>query len=109
MLSKEFILAGNALFTVQNPVGERYTFKINKKEATSKYRETYFVALLTGPDNTSDYTYTGMLNPVSFLAYPTKASKLPVNSTPFRVLEWILKLINNGQDVPEGWLYSYQR
>lgn len=59
-VSKEFVLAGNATFTVQLPAGmERphYTYRVQKIEANDRWPESYFVKLLTGPDNTSDYSY----------------------------------------------------
>src|SRR5580698_3522062 len=63
-----FILAGNAYFTVRSQkTRTRYTFCVNrpkKAESCTWCRRTpcicspsYFVALLTGPENTSDYSY----------------------------------------------------
>ncbi len=39
-----------------------YTYRITYKAANGKFAETYFVQLLTGPDNTSDFSYLGRLN-----------------------------------------------
>ena len=103
MISKEFVTAGKAIFTVKSVTGEHYTFQVNKKEASDRYRETFFVSLLTGPDNTSDYTYMGMLNPMTFLASPTRASKLTTDSKPFKVLDWALTKIWNNSSLPEGY------
>jgi hypothetical protein len=53
-IGKDFLLAGRAIFTVANPKGERYTFKVTKKDAQegSRYTQpTYFISLLTGSDN----------------------------------------------------------
>lgn len=108
MIKPDFILAGNAIFTIQNPAGERYTFKIVKKPASDRFKLTYFVKLLTGSDNTNDYTYLGLLNPVSLVAYPTKASKIQSNALVFKVLDWVLKLIREGKNVPDGYVCCHE-
>ena len=90
MITKQFILAGKAVFTVEIPASygsERglkghYTFKVCHKEASAQYPEAWFVNLLTGPDNTSDYTYFGMLRPadgqldLTAKSHHTESSKL---------------------------------
>ena len=65
---RRFILGGNATFTVVNG-GERFTFKV--KSATkdrdknwstgNQDRSMFFVSLLTGPNNDSDFIYMGVL------------------------------------------------
>ena len=62
-LAKEFILAGNATVTfVSKKSGNRFTYRIqakpNKKNPDVPF---YKVGLLTGPDNTSDYTPIGII------------------------------------------------
>ena len=66
-----FFLGGNAVFTVTVPlefqrqhadVKDHYTFKIRFKPAEGRFKDTWFVSLLTGPDNTSSYSYMGMLD-----------------------------------------------
>lgn len=58
-----FILAGNATFTIQSSkTGTRYTFKVTKTEDKfDKTNHFWWVALLTGPDNTSSFTPLGRL------------------------------------------------
>jgi hypothetical protein len=54
-----YMLAGNSRTTLRSAkTGTRYTYKI--KAAKNRPGE-YFVELLTGPDNTADYTYMGMI------------------------------------------------
>ena len=51
-----FILAGNALFTVENTTtGNRFTFKVRQPDDT----KPHFVSVLTGPNNESDYAFLG--------------------------------------------------
>lgn len=71
-LTKLFFTAGNATFTVKVPeafagangCNLHYTFKIQKSEPTDRYpNPAHFVKLLTGPDNTGDYSYLGKMDP----------------------------------------------
>jgi hypothetical protein len=60
-----FMLGGSATLTLQAPSGKHYTYKV--KEAERKPDDAanaplrWFVGLLSGPDNDSDYTYLGLL------------------------------------------------
>ncbi len=54
--SLQFILAGNALFTVENvATGNRFTFMVRQPDDD----KPHFVSVLTGPDNESDYAFLG--------------------------------------------------
>lgn len=88
-VSKEFILAGRAVFTIETPSGH-YTFKVNRKEASMKYDEAWFVKMLVGPDNTSDYAYIGKLDPDRAEVFTTTASRITQDSLPMRLLNRIL-------------------
>jgi len=58
---RQFILAGNARFTVQSKkTGRRFTYHIVKKEGWSG-SPVYFVNVLTGPDNSTDYEFFGTI------------------------------------------------
>ena len=62
----QFALAGNATLTLRSvATGTRFTFKIrlapNQDETTPPERRTWFVKLLCGSDNTSDYRYIGFI------------------------------------------------
>ena len=85
MLTKSFFspVSGPCIFTLCIPAefaaargcGDHYTYRITHKAASGNWPEAYFVALLTGPDNESDYTYLGMLDHTSGVVRLTKASK----------------------------------
>jgi Family of unknown function (DUF6011) len=84
--AKRFIFAGNAYFTVRSvKTGVRYTFRViaNKGLQTP----AYFVYFLTGPDNTSDYTYLGIIRTGRF--FLTKASTMTEDSTPVKAFRWV--------------------
>lgn len=103
MIDRDFITAGKAIFTVSNNKGEHYTFQITRKEANGRYPETWFVALLTGPDNNTDYTYLGMLNPVGGTVSLTRNSRFDDRSVPVRVIRWALNIVWNKQSFPDGY------
>jgi len=57
---KAFLLGGKAIFTLENRLtGGRFTFKVNQK----KNGDIYWVSLLNGPDNVSDYRFFGSIFP----------------------------------------------
>lgn len=62
---REFVLAGNGarnsktLFTLtNNKTGKHFTFKVRRKNKTA---DLWFVSFLSGPDNTYDYSYLGII------------------------------------------------
>ena len=116
--AKNFMLAGKAILTLRSvKTGTRYTYKItkakgpnedqtsfpfgNKKEKPGPLR--YFVSLLSGPDNTSDYVYIGVVENGIFRL--TKKSKMTSDSAPVKAFSWSIGRIMNGAlpDVLEVW------
>lgn len=94
------LFAGRTTFTVSNNKNKHYTFRIDK----IKHYSRYIVKILTGPDNTSSYTYLGMLwdeseTPVAL----TQASKLNKESIPYRVFVFAQKVLSNHKKLPEGY------
>lgn len=99
---KDFILAGRAVFTIDIPSSfiaaqkdgitckPHYTYRVKKSKPTAQYRESWFVELLTGPDNTNSYTYVGMLNVETGELRLTKKSKYHEDIPPVRLLTRIL-------------------
>ena len=56
--SRDFMLGGNATVTlVSVKTGTRFTYKIRANDEG----DVYFVSLLSGPDNESDYSYLGRI------------------------------------------------
>jgi len=89
----DYIMAGNALFTVKNiETNNRFTFKVEKSK---KADYMFYVSVLTGPNNTDNYTYIGaIINSVFKL---TKASEVTTGATSFKVFNYIfyhLKLLS---------------
>ena len=68
----QFALAGNATLTLRSAAtGARFTYKIRlapkQDEDTPPERRTWFVKLLCGSDNTSDYRYIGFIRDGRFI------------------------------------------
>lgn len=103
MLTKDFVLAGKATFTVDNGKGNWYTYKVTHKKANGRFGDAYFVKLLTGPDNTRDYTYIGMLNSETGVVSLTGKSQMTPDTQPYRVLNWALQLLWHNAPWPAGY------
>ncbi len=104
MLAKDFILAGSAIFTVcvdADPSGGSPTHRTYRvRHVEFKDRACYFTYLLTGPDNTSDYSYLGILDAETGKIRPTAKSRARVTETrAWKVLEGAIRLIWGGLEV----------
>jgi hypothetical protein len=56
---RPFLTAGHAVFTITSTAtGQSYTYRISSGQGEGA---PFFASVLTGPDNTSDYTYMGIL------------------------------------------------
>lgn len=85
-VGKDFILAGNATFTIQKPDGTHRTYRVRLAKPKPGCPDTFFVSLLTGPDNESSYTYLGKLDPYTGQVVPTAASKWNERTPPSHVV-----------------------
>lgn len=110
--SLDFFTGGKAIFTVSSPE-RHYTFKIQKPKNTGNRvfrKDMYFVYLLTGPDNTSSYTYIGMYIPGN-LSNPlilTAKSRVEEGSKPVRAFNWAVRLISSKKTAPEGYTIQHE-
>ncbi len=115
----------NATFTVENPNGDYYTFKLRRPNGEAPM----FVGLLTGPNNEADYTYLGLL--VSFpemtekttdagtkLRVPTgrtlwtvkltAKSRMNDNSKPVMVARWAIHHGTTDRQIPVGYKVHHE-
>ena len=110
-VTKQFVLAGKATFTIEVPESFRtekpdldlkphYTFRVEHKAATGQYKEAWFAKLLTGPDNTRNYSYIGMLNADQGIVRTTAKSKLAGDSIVIKLLNRTLALVWAGDIAP---------
>lgn len=101
-VTRQWLLAGKAICTVKSPKGGHYTYKVSKADDADRW----FVSLLTGPDNTYNYTYLGMLQldmsmPATIRL--TGASKLNADSTPVKVAAWAFWHVLLDKPLPPGY------
>lgn len=100
--AKTFLLAGKATVTLQSDVtGVHYTFKVRQAtdRQTGELKQTWFVSLLSGPDNVSDYTYMGVIDDRGFRL--TGKSKFAADSKPVRGFAFFLRHIEAGHLPPQ--------
>jgi len=96
--AKDFILAGNATFTILNETtGGRFTYKVvaNKSESGP----SHFVKLLTGSNNEADYTYLGCVWDSKTYSHGRKSS-IGRDATSAKALTWAFPRIIGGK-LPE--------
>ncbi len=86
-----FITAGRAVFTVVSKTsGERRTFKVAAPKDAAPKDALRFVSLLTGPDNTTNYEYVGLITKSgNELVTRTSRGKLPTQ--PLNIIGWLVK------------------
>lgn len=83
--TRQFMLAGNALFTIKNnETNGRFTFKIKRAKNNNKL---FFVSLLNGPDNYSNYQYMGIIKNGIFMR--TAKSRISEDATSFKAFNWL--------------------
>lgn len=117
MIDKKFVTAGKAIFTIE-PSAEfiqnhgcnpHYTYKVNFKEGSMKFPPTYFISLLTGQNNETDYQYMGLLDPQTGLIRLTAKSKHNTSSFPVLFASRVLGAIWKDLDVEKfGWKVHHE-
>lgn len=97
-----YILAGNATVTIRSTkTGTRYTYQVRraddsyKTQQAQKENPTWFVSLLTGPNNTDDFNYLGIVSDHQFRT--TRKSKMSASSQPVRAFAWMLDKLVKGR------------
>ena len=108
--AKQFISAGNAIFTIENKEGKHYTFKVRRMEdnATHMILDTAFISLLTGPENTKNYTYLGILDLREGTVRRTRNSKIEPSAISWKVAEWLIRTVWQGKEMPIGYKLHHE-
>lgn len=92
----EFILAGNATFTIRSMrTGVRYTYKVMKAEERPGKSATWFVKRLFGSDNERDYRYVGFIRDGQFVV----GSKVNTEELPVVAIRYYLERVLTGHAV----------
>jgi len=94
-----YAMAGNATLTLSSrKTGAHYTVKVVAPKDAKMGDTVRFVRLLTGPENTIDYTYVGMLRDGDFRL--TAKSKLSADAPAVRAISYFAKHVLHG-NLPE--------
>ena len=106
-VTRDFALAGKAIFTISAPSGARYTFRINRKNVNYQTNlpklgdDVFFMYVKT--DNVDGYAYVGAVAPEEGGLIHTKASRFPRPAQPYQVALFALRIIWGRQALPEGY------
>lgn len=91
----DYLLAGKGLVTLLNRETEgRHTYQITAPGETADERlgaQILWVSVLTGPENTADYTYIGIVVRKSGQFRLTKGSKLPKSDPRVAGFDWLCR------------------
>jgi hypothetical protein len=103
---KQFVLAGKAIFTIQNTVtGNRFTFRVTRHHDSQGHptkingQDTWWVSVLSGPDNPNHFTYMGAVIGEEFRT--TKRSKVGEDADSFKVFTWLNAYLQSEHPLPE--------
>jgi uncharacterized protein DUF6011 len=95
--AKAFALAGNAILTLQSlKTGVHFTFKVRqaKGELSDAPAQLWFVSLLSGADNESDYQYLGIIRDGRFTR--TAKSRISQDAPSHKAFAWFWNVQHNG-------------
>jgi hypothetical protein len=112
-LVRAYVLGGNSTFTLRSKKsGERLTFKVKSAKLNrdanwstgNQDKSTFFVSVLTGPDNDNDFRYLGLLSQQRDGHYRmVHTPKSPdENSKSFKTFAWFWNLLEQGCHVSKG-------
>lgn len=90
-IGQDFILAGAAIFTLIGATS-RFTYRVSRKDEPGR-APVYFVGLLTGANNDTDYTYLGLLDPVTGYTRLTRKSRMGADAPAVKAIQWALPRI----------------
>lgn len=84
-----FMYAGDATFTIKSKATDKhFTFRVIKPKNIDK--DLYFVKLMTGPDNTSDFSFFGTVFNRSEFKHSAKARITP-DALGVKSFNWFLR------------------
>lgn len=101
-----FILNGESTFTIVSvKTGKRFTyrckqsFRYNHEQKKELPEERWFVSVLTGPDNTSDYSYAGTIDRKDYtgkwVLRTTPKSRITEGADSFKSFQFVFELLQS--------------
>jgi hypothetical protein len=104
-----FMIAGNAVVTFKSlKTGTHFTYKISPApdQATGEPRKDFFfVGVLSGSDNTSDYKYLGFFNTTQMVyRHGTAKSKIAADASSAKAFAWVFNQVFIRREMPDDVL-----
>lgn len=88
---RQFALAGNCTFTVKSKkTGNHFTFRVERPDE----KAPHFVSVLTGPENTSDYSFLGTIFDGATYRHGKK-SRITTDAASAKAFDWLWNRIDN--------------
>jgi|KBSSwiStaDraftv2_1062776.scaffolds.fasta_scaffold00022_320 hypothetical protein len=102
---KQFLLAGNATFTVRSGKTQtRFTLKVRKPTAQSPH----FVSVLNGSDNEHSYQFVGTIFANGTYSHGVR-SKITPDAPSAKAARWVVERVLAGQELPNCELWHEGR
>jgi hypothetical protein len=92
----QFVFGGNATFTLESKSGARFTYQVRESDKP----DLFFVSVLTGADNTGDFSYLGFFR-VGAYSHGRK-SRVSADAPSARAFAWFAQVLalGGGQALP---------
>ena len=100
LLTRDFFLGGRAIFTLNNSsTGEHRTYRIKANVPNFLYpNKSFFVGLLSGPDNNNSYQYIGIVDPNNGNVRLTSKSRMGEDSAAVKGIRYLMgRVFGSGQ------------
>jgi len=95
--TRRFALAGRARLTlVSERTGQRFTYRVEAKKGSADF---FFVSVLTGPENSRDYTYLGCIARDRFVN--DRRLRIGADAPSRRGFAWFWERVSAGHEIPE--------
>ena len=107
--ARDFLLTpktatGSATFTVSSEkTGRHFTYKI-----AGGGEKPFFVKLLTGPDNTSDFNYLGTIFDDGTKLIAKRGGKITPDAPSFQALKFTLAVLHSGAEFPPAFSFRHE-
>lgn len=96
---RKFMLAGNAVFTLRSEkTGNRFTYRVRQPQDMDPKKPIWFVSVLTGSDNDSDYAYLGYIIGTSYLHGHSK-SRIGAEAPSAKAASWTFHRLLHGAPI----------
>lgn len=94
---RNFVFGGNATVTLESgKSGKHFTFKV-KQSKKDDDTSPYFVSVLSGPDNYSNYSYVGIINSSKTEFKLTQKSKVSTDAISYKAFNYFFLQLITGK------------